>query len=126
MGPIAPTDTELAVLRVLWARGPSTVRDVHEALYGESGVGYTTSLKLLQNMLGKRLVLRDDASRQHVYRAAVSERPTIAQHVRRMVDRTFNGSGAELAMRALESRPVTSEELAELKKLIRQLERDGA
>lgn len=113
-----PTDAELAVLRVLWEQGPSTVRDVHDALYGESGVGYTTSLKLMQNLLAKRLVRRDDAHKQHVYEAIVTEGDTLRVHVGRLVDETFNGSSAELAMRALEARPVSASELAELKRLV--------
>jgi predicted transcriptional regulator len=119
-----PTETELAVLRVLWERGPATVQEVHDDLYGGTDIGYTTSLKVLQNMLTKRLVKRDATRKQHVYEAAVGEDDTLSRHIRRMIDRTFKGSAVELAMRALESRPVSTSELAELKRLIRTLERE--
>ena len=120
-----PTDAELQVLKVLWSAGPSTVRDVHEALYKESGVGYTTALKLLQNMHAKGLVARDEERRQHVYRAVAKEESTMRALLARLIDRAFDGSAAALAMRALGARRASREELAELKRLIRQLESDG-
>ena len=121
-----PTDAELNVLKVLWRRGPSTVREVHDDLYAESGVGYTTTLKLLQNMFAKRLVKRNEEQRQHVYSAAVSEQRTLNEVVRRWVDQTFGGSPAALAMRALDLQRVTPEELDSLKALIARLEqREG-
>src|SRR5262245_29866753 len=94
-----PTDAELAILRVLWARGPSTVRQVTEAL--GRGTGYTTTLKLLQIMTDKRLVARDESSRTHVYRAAFSEDETQRQLVGDLVDRVFGGSAAKLVLQAL-------------------------
>lgn len=121
-----PTDAELLVLRVLWARGPSTVREVHGALYGDDGAGYTTALKLLQNMHAKALVTRDEDRRQHVYTAAVSEPDTMHGVVRQLIDRTFEGSAATLAMHALGAKRTSAAELAELKSLIRRLEGDGA
>src|SRR3984893_1138920 len=78
-----PTEAELNVLKVLWQRGPSTVRSVHEELYRNTEVGYTTTLKLLQNMFAKGLVRRNEESRQHVYLAAVSEQRTLNELVRR-------------------------------------------
>lgn len=119
----SPTDAELNVLKVLWRRGPSTVRDVHDELYGDTGVGYTTTLKLLQNMFGKRLVKRNEKQRQHVYSAFVSERRTLNEIVRGWVENTFAGSPAALAMRALDVKEVTPEELARLKEAIARLER---
>ena len=120
-----PTDAELTVLQVLWARGPSTVRDVHDALGDAKDTGYTTTLKLLQNLHAKGLVARDDAQRQHIYRAAVAEEATLGALVGRIVDRVFGGSGAALAVRALGTTGASAEELAELKRLIRRLEREG-
>ena len=117
-----PTETELNVLRVLWQRGPSTVRAVHEDLYRHTGVGYTTTLKLLQNMFAKGLVKRNEEQRQHVYSAAVSEQRTLNELVRRWVDRTFGGSPAALAMRALDLKRVTRQELDSLKAQISRLE----
>jgi predicted transcriptional regulator len=118
----APTEAELSILRVLWDRGPSTVREVHEALYQGTEIGYTTSLKLLQNMLGKGLVTRDDEPRQHVYRAAVSKQRTLNALVRSWIDKAFAGSSAALAIQALDAKPARRGELARLKELIRKIE----
>ena len=122
MPTLLPTEAELNVLKVLWQRGPSTVRKVHEELYRSTEVGYTTTLKLLQNMFAKGLVKRNEEQRQHVYSAAVSEQRTLNELVRRWVDNTFAGSPAALAMRALDLKRVTREELASLKALISRLE----
>ena len=118
-----PSTAELAILRVLWERGASTVHEVHKALYEGTEIGYTTSLKLLQNMLGKGLVTRDERTRQHVYRAAVPKQRTLNALVRNLIDRTFAGSSAALAMQALDARPASREELDQLKELIRKIER---
>ncbi len=120
--PLLPTDAELQVLRQLWTHGPGTVREVHEALYGDDA-GYTTTLKLLQNLLAKALVAREERGRQHVYRAAVEEGATMAAVTRRLIERSFGGSAAELAMRALGAKAASREELRELKRLIQELER---
>jgi predicted transcriptional regulator len=121
--PTLPTDAELQVLRVLWARGPSTVREVHDALGPEKGTGYTTTLKLLQNMHGKGLVLRDDSARQHVYVAAVAEEPTLGALLGRLIDRVFDGSAASLVMRALGARPASPEEARALRRMLARLEK---
>jgi BlaI family penicillinase repressor len=119
---LSPTEAELSILKVLWRRGPSTVRAVHEELYRDTEVGYTTTLKLLQNMFAKSLVTRNEAERQHVYSAAVSEQRTLNDLVRRWVDNTFAGSPVALAMRALDVKRVTRKELASLKAAISRLE----
>lgn len=119
-----PTPAELAILRVLWRQGPSTVREVHDAVYGATDTGYTSALKLLQNMLVKGLVTRTETGRQHVYAAAVSERPTLNQLVRGWIDSAFAGSSLALAMQALDARPIPPDELAELKAMIERLERE--
>jgi predicted transcriptional regulator len=111
-----PTDAELGILRVLWARGPSTVRQVAEEM-GREG-GYTTVLKLLQIMTGKRLVRRDESSRTHVYEAAFSQDHTERQLVTDLLDRVFDGSAAKLVLQALAANKTTPEELDEIKKLI--------
>lgn len=119
----APTGAELAILKVLWRRGPSTVRQVHEAVYGDGGAGYTSALKLMQNMLAKGLVSRGGDARRHVYAAAVSERPTLNQLVRGWIDTAFAGSSTALAMQALDAGPIDRDELARLKSKIEALER---
>jgi predicted transcriptional regulator len=111
-----PTDAELAILRVLWARGPSTVRQVAEDM-GREG-GYTTVLKLLQIMTEKRLVRRDESARTHVYEAAFSQDHTERQLVTDLLDRVFDGSAAKLVLQALAATKAGPEELDEIKKLI--------
>jgi len=118
-----PTNAELAILRVLWDNGPCTVRFVHEVLYDGTGVGYTSALKLLQNMLEKGLVTRQEDSKQHVYTTAVPEKRTMNALVRSWIENSFAGSSAALAMRALAAKPITREELARLKALVEQLEK---
>ncbi|OZB58886.1 MAG: transcriptional regulator [Lysobacterales bacterium 14-68-21] len=118
----SPTTAELAILQVLWRRGPSTVREVHEAVYADTDTGYTSALKIMQNMLAKGLVSRSEDARQHVYAAAVSERPTLNRLVRGWMDSAFAGSSLALAMQALDARPVAPEELAQLKAMIEKLE----
>ena len=113
-----PTDAELAILRVLWERGPSTVRHVHETLSDTRETGYTTTLKLMQIMADKGLVTRDESSRTHVYEARVSQEQTQRQLVNDLVDRAFGGSAAELVLRALSTRKSTDEELREIRRLI--------
>jgi BlaI family transcriptional regulator, penicillinase repressor len=111
-----PTDAELAILRVLWTRGPSTVREVAAAL-GRDGA-YTTILKLLQIMADKRLVRRDESARRHVYAAAFTEHQTQRQLVSDLLDRAFGGSASKLVLHALEARKATPEELAEIRRLL--------
>lgn len=111
-----PTDAELAILRVLWSRGPSTVREVAEAM-GREGA-YTTVLKLLQIMTDKGLVRRDESTRTHVYKAASSAGQTQQQLVTDLVDKVFEGSAAKLVMHALSTGKTSPEELAEIRKLL--------
>ena len=113
-----PTVAELGILRVLWARGPSTVREVAEATNREGA--YTTVLKLLQIMTEKRLVRRDDAARTHVYEAAYSEDQTQKQIVTDLLDRVFDGSAAKLVLQALATGKASQAELTEIRKLIDQ------
>jgi BlaI family penicillinase repressor len=120
-----PTVAELSILRVLWANGPSTVRDVYESVYQGTNVGYTSALKLLQNMHAKGLVTRNEESKQHLYTAAVQQRRTLNGVVRQWIDGSFGGSSAELAMQALEAKPVTVGELNKLKAMIQRLEERG-
>jgi predicted transcriptional regulator len=114
--PKKPTDAELGILRVLWARGPSTVREVAEAM-GREGA-YTTVLKILQIMTEKGLVERDEAERSHVYQAVFSEDQTEKQIVTDLLDRVFAGSAARLVLHALESGTASRAEIAEIRKLL--------
>ena len=111
-----PTDAELAILRVLWARGPSTVRDVAVEMDREGS--YTTVLKLLQIMAEKGLVRRDEAARTHVYEAAATEDDTQRQLIGDLLHRAFDGAAGKLVLRALEDGKVTQDELAEIRRLL--------
>jgi predicted transcriptional regulator len=122
MAEAQPTESELEILQVLWSRGPSTVRDVLDALADERERVYTTVLKLLQIMHEKGLVLRDDGRRTHVYAAAVERAPTERAMLAELADRAFDGSAARLAMRALSARRASPEELAEVRRMLDELE----
>ena len=113
-----PTDTELAILRVLWELGPSTVRQVHEALAETRDTGYTTTLKLMQIMADKGLVKRNETARTHVYSAVAGEEQTQHALVKDLVDRAFGGSAAALVLRALSAEGTSADELREIRKLI--------
>lgn len=113
-----PTDAELAILRVLWQRGASTVRQVHDELLRERPTAYTTALKLLQIMTEKGLVRRDETDRTHVYHARNSEEHTQRQLVRDLLDRAFGGSSSKLVMQALSTQRASAEELTEIRRLI--------
>ncbi len=120
-----PTDAELAILRVLWERGPSTVRDVTEALQKERGTGYTTALKLMQIMTEKGLVLRNDSQRTHVYEAVAAAEVTQKQLVSDLLNRAFGGSAQQLVLQALSSKKASRAELAEIRKLIDEMEKNA-
>jgi predicted transcriptional regulator len=113
-----PTDAELSILRVLWRLGPSTVRAVHEQMQPQANHGYTTVLKMLQIMAEKGLVTRDTTRRAHVYTAAASEDATQRDLVRDLLERAFDGSAGQLALRALAERRATPEEIAEIRRLL--------
>lgn len=118
-----PTDAELAILRILWERGPSTVRQVHEALLAERQSGYTTALKLLQIMTDKGLVRRDESDRTHIYTARLSEEQTQRQLVGDLLDKAFGGSAMKLVMQALSTRKASPEDLAQIRALLDVRER---
>ena len=120
--PPRPTDAELAILRVLWRRGPSTVKEVHDELSRRAPAAYTTTLKQLQIMTEKELVTRDESQRAHLYTARLPEEQTQTQLVKDLLDRAFEGSAGRLVLRALSSRPASAEELAEIRQLLNQLE----
>ena len=120
--PPRPTDAELAILRVLWERGASTVRDVYDELNRHSPTGYTTVLKLLQIMTEKGLVVRDEGQRAHIYESRYGEQKTQRQLLGDLADRAFGGSAAKLVMQALSGRKATNEELNAIRDLLDRLE----
>ena len=117
-----PTPAELEILRVLWQRGPSTVREVHGTLSGTRPTGYTTVLKMLQIMTDKGLVGRDERQRAHVYAARLAEAQTQRQLVRDLLERAFDGSAMKLMMHALAARKSSSEEIARIRRLLDEIE----
>ena len=121
-----PTDGELAILRVLWLRGSSTVRQVHEELVSEQPIGYTTVLKLMQIMTEKGLVVRDERQRAHIYRSRLTEQRTQRQLLADLLDRAFGGSARKLVMQALTAKKTSLGELAEIRQLLDRLEGEQA
>ncbi len=117
-----PTNSELEILRVLWTHGPSTVREVLEALILDRPTGYTTVLKLLQIMTRKKLVQRDEGQRTHVYTAAVGEEETQKRLVGDLLDRAFAGSAAKLVLQALGGRKTSPEEIRQIRRLLKEIE----
>jgi BlaI family transcriptional regulator, penicillinase repressor len=115
-----PTEGELELLRVLWEKGPATVRELHDAVNLQRAVGYTSVLKILQIMTEKRLVEREESAKAHIYRAAASQQDTQNQLLRDLSERLFSGSAAQLAMHALAMQPASAEELEEIRTLIEQ------
>jgi predicted transcriptional regulator len=123
--PPRPTDAELEILTILWERGASTVRDVHEAIAQRKPTQYTTVLKMLQIMAEKRLVRRDETQRAHIYEAAQPREWTQRQLAGDLLQRAFNGSAKGLLLGALSSRKASPEELAELRRFLDEYERGG-
>lgn len=118
----SPTESELAILRVLWDREPCSVREVHEAIAATKPVGYTTVLKTLQIMFDKGLVKRDERQKAHLYRSALPAPRMQKQLVDDLVERAFGGAADQLVMHALSGRKATPEEIEKLRSLLVTLE----
>jgi predicted transcriptional regulator len=119
--PPLPTDAELEILAVLWQRGPSTVREVYDALGKESV--YTTALKQMQVMTEKGLLLRSERYRSHVYEAGAPKEDTQQQIAGDLLRRAFGGSAANLVLGALKAQPASEEDLAEIRRLLKEFEK---
>ena len=119
---VRPTGAELEILRVLWHRGPSTVREVHDRITEKRGITYTTVLKLLQIMTEKGLVRRDDSQRSHRYSARFTEARTQRQLLRDLLERAFGGSMPKLVLQALATKRASREDLAQIRRLLDDLE----
>ena len=113
-----PTEAELELLRILWEKEPATVREIYDALNQERPSGYTTVLKMLQIMTAKGLVVRDEANRAHVYRAAIGQDAMQSKILRDLSVRLFSGSAAQLALHALAMEPANDIELEEIRALL--------
>jgi predicted transcriptional regulator len=122
--PQKPTASELEILRVLWTRGPSTVREVHDSLNEKRAMGYTSVLKFLQIMTAKGTVRRNETQRAHVYEACLPAEQTKRQLAGDMLQRVFEGSASQLMMHALAGRKASREEIEELRRLLSEQEKD--
>jgi BlaI family transcriptional regulator, penicillinase repressor len=118
-----PTTSELEILHILWERGPSTVREVHEALHAKRPIGYTSVLKLMQIMTVKGAVRRNEEQRAHVYEAVQPEEKTKRDLALDVLQRVFDGSASELMMHALAGRKASKEEIEEMRRLLNEHER---
>ena len=116
--PTKPTEAELEILQVLWREGPSTVRQINHQINRDKRTGYTTTLKLMQIMLDKGLLTRDESARPQVYSAAVSRDKAQRQLVGEMLEKVFEGSATRLVMQALSAKKASPKELAEIRRLI--------
>jgi len=114
---VKPTQAEVEILSILWERGPSTVREVHERLGPERSVGYTGALKTLQNMHAKGLVLRRQEGQAHVYEANEPARMK-RQLLGDLVERVFSGSASQLVLHLLEDKKATPQELEEIRQML--------
>jgi BlaI family transcriptional regulator, penicillinase repressor len=118
-----PTSSELEILHILWERGPSTVREVHEALHAKRPIGYTSVLKLMQIMTAKGTVRRNEEQRAHVYEAVQPEERTKRELALDVLQRVFDGSASELMMHALSGRKASKDEIEEMRRLLNEYER---
>ncbi len=125
MPPSSPTPAEIEILEALWAAGPCTVRQVHEAIAGRRNTGYTTVLKLMQIMAKKGLLQRDESQRSHIYAPVEAREAVQGSLVGELIDRAFAGSTSQLVLRAMSTRRASSEELTEIRELLDALE-DGS
>ncbi|MCU0348599.1 MAG: BlaI/MecI/CopY family transcriptional regulator [Saprospiraceae bacterium] len=120
-----PTEAELEILQVLWENGPSSVRFVNEQLGERKEVGYTTTLKLMQIMFEKGLVVRNTDARSHIYEAAIERDETQRNLLGTFVDNVFSGSAMNLVMQALGNHKASKDELDQIKALIEKIEKEG-
>ena len=120
-----PTDVELQILNVIWREGPSTVRQVHNHLLEVRKTGYSTTLKMMQVMTEKNLLIKDDSQRPQTFSASYTQEETQTNLVDNLIDQAFEGAANQLVMRAVSSKEISREELSEIKKLIQKMEKDS-
>ena len=121
--PIKPTESELEILQVLWRKGKATVREVHEELSRTKDSGYTTTLKLMQIMFEKGIVIRDDSNKTHIYQPNVTREKTQRHMVGKMIDTLFSGSSAQLVMQALGNSKASKQELDDIQRMLDDLKK---
>lgn len=118
-----PSEAELQILQILWSKGASSVRDVHEKLNQKKDLGYTTTLKTMQRMLEKKMLIREESSKVHLYKAALKEDETQSELVDRILLSAFGGSALKMVLTALGSKRTSTEELKKIKELISKMEK---
>lgn len=121
-----PTEVELQILQALWEHGPSTVREIHNALAAAKETNYSTTVKMLSVMLDKELVKRDESVRPLVYRAVKSQQTTQRKMLGDLIQRAYDGSAGCLVLQALSSQRATPEELTEIRQLLDELEGESS
>jgi predicted transcriptional regulator len=121
-GSTQPTEVELQILRALWEHGAATVRQIHQALSAEKDTNYSTTVKMLSVMLDKGLVRRDETTRPLVYRPTATQQATQRRMLRDLIQKAYAGSAGSLVLQALSSKKASSEELAEIRRLLDELE----
>jgi len=121
---VEPTETELTILKILWAKGSCTVREVNDQLNQKKITGYTTTLKLMQIMHAKGLLTRDESNRQHVYKATVAENNIKQRFLHKLMKNLYQGSASAMVMQIIGNTETTKTELKEIKEYIRKMEED--
>jgi BlaI family transcriptional regulator, penicillinase repressor len=117
-----PTEVELQILRVLWELGPCPVREIHKRLYAAKGTNYSTTVKMLSIMLDKGLVKRDEKASPHVYRPALSREKAGKKMLGELIEKVYDGSAMTLVLQALSATRASKEELAEIRRMLDELE----
>ena len=117
-----PTESEVEILRILWSKGPSTVREIHTAMQKDRDVGYTTVLKLMQIMFDKGLLVRDESQRSHVYRPRQDAAKTQKSLVKHFLSKVFAGSVDNLVLQALSAKKATPDEIAKIRQMLDEME----
>ena len=117
-----PTEVEMQILRILWELGPSPVRDIHKRLEAAKGTNYSTTVKMLSVMLQKGLVKRNEDAQPHVYRPAITQAKTGKRMLDDLIEKVYDGSAMSLVLQALSSGKATKEELAEVRRVLDQME----
>ncbi|WKN43720.1 BlaI/MecI/CopY family transcriptional regulator [Tunicatimonas pelagia] len=120
--PPKPTEAELEILQIVYQLGPTTVRLVHDELAQQRDIGYTTTLKNMQNMVQKGLLVRDESAKSHIYAANVPQEKTQKLLLDRLLETAFGGSAGRMVLQALGHRKTSKEELDQIKELIKKLE----
>lgn len=121
---VTPTAAELEILNILWKKEPLTVKEIHEKLAVSKDIGYTTALKIMQNMHGKGLLRREPNGKSHLYFSVYKQEETRGKLLDRFLESTFSGSASSLVMQLLGNKKTSKRELDEIKKIIDQMENE--